>query len=76
MQNMRAEMEQQIKLFDGRKIRAAFDEKANEWLFSVIDVVEESLDIKVYDIVHMLYLYQPHTLRYGSFSGTVWAKTI
>lgn len=39
MQNMRAEMEQQIKLFDGRKIRAAFDEKANEWLFSVIDVV-------------------------------------
>lgn len=32
-------MEHQVKLFDGRKIRTVFDEKANEWLFSVIDII-------------------------------------
>lgn len=39
--------------------------------FCMVDVVEESFDIKVNDMVHMLNLYQPHALCYGMFSGSV-----
>ena len=37
-------MEQQIKLFDGRKIRAVFNDGTNEWFFSVIDVIAVLID--------------------------------
>ena len=33
-----------IKLFEERKIRTHFDEQAEEWYFSVIDVVEVLTD--------------------------------
>ena len=33
-----------IKLFEGRKIRAEYDEQEEQWYFSVIDVVEALTD--------------------------------
>jgi hypothetical protein len=33
-----------IKLFEERKIRTHFDEQAEEWYFSVIDVIEALTD--------------------------------
>ena len=44
--------------------------------FCMVDVVEKSLDIKVYDMIHMLYLYQSHALRDSCFSGTVRTKSV
>ena len=29
----------QIKLFEGQKVRSVWDEKQEEWYFSVIDIV-------------------------------------
>ena len=44
--------------------------------FGVVDVIEEPFYIEVNDMVQMLYLYQPHTLRDCCFSGAVRAKAI
>lgn len=45
------ELESQMQLFEGRKVRTMWDEEAQEWFFSVVDVVAvltESADPKQY----------------------------
>ena len=45
------ELESQMQLFEGRKVRTLWDEEAQEWFFSVVDVVAaliESVDPKQY----------------------------
>ena len=45
------EHESQMQLFEGRKVRTLWDEEAQVWLFSVVDVVAvltESADPKQY----------------------------
>ena len=42
----------------------------------MIDVVEESFNIEVYYVIHMLYLYQSHTLCDGVFSGSVRTESV
>ena len=44
-------LESQMRLFEGRKVRTLWDEEAQEWFFSVVDVVAvltESADPKQY----------------------------
>ena len=41
----------QLQLFEGRKVRTVWDEEAQEWFFSVVDVVAvltDSMDPKQY----------------------------
>ena len=42
----------------------------------MIDVIEKSFNIKVYYVIHMLYLYQSHTLCDGVFSGSVRTESV
>ena len=42
---------QQLQIFEGRKVRTVWDESAQEWYFSVADVVSiltDSFDVKQY----------------------------
>jgi hypothetical protein len=41
----------QIQLFEEKKVRTVWDEKLQEWLFSVVDIVQvltDSADVKQY----------------------------
>ena len=45
------ELKSQLQLFEGRKVRTVWDEEAQEWFFSVVDVVAvlaDSADPKQY----------------------------
>ncbi len=42
----------------------------------MIDVIEKSFNIKVYYVIHMLYLYQSHTLSDGMFSGSIRTESV
>ena len=43
---LRCKMDNEIKLFEGRKIRSAWDNEKEEWYFSIIDIVGVLTDSK------------------------------
>ena len=65
--------QQYLQLFEGRKVRTVWDEAAQEWYFSVTDVVAvltDSADVKQY-IKKM----RARDLELGSRWGTICTPT-
>ena len=42
----------------------------------MVDVVEESFDVKINDMIQVLYLHQPHTLCNRCFSRAIRAEPV